>query len=161
MALKAPRRAADARRMKTQPSRPILFVLAATGSSLCAGCGVTPSEADARPSAVATAPAAGSATAPVAGPQKTLARMLALAEAGDWGAYVDDHYGEAHKFRSPADRDALVQRFEGKWGPRILEALRRAAAVTPTVAEGRATFVQDGEPLFELHDHDGRWMFHL
>ena len=33
-------------------------------------------------------------------PKDTVARLLELAEAGDWETYVNDYYGEAHKFRA-------------------------------------------------------------
>ena len=88
--------------------------------------------------------------------------MLELAEAGDWAAYVNGFYGEAHKFRSPADRDALVERFEQRLGHEGHGGAGACASgVTPTIAGGRATFVENGQPLFELHEHDGRWTFHL
>jgi hypothetical protein len=92
-----------------------------------------------------------------------LATMLELAEAGDWGAYVDGFYGEAHKFRGPEDRDALIARFEQKWGPVVVDALRKAATLEPTIeADGRASFEDDGQPVVELHRDDrGRWTFHL
>ncbi|MHC5004882.1 MAG: hypothetical protein ACYTJ0_17370, partial [Planctomycetota bacterium] len=125
------------------------------------GCGVAPSDAEAGTS-TRTAAADRPAVPPEQAAAATLAEMLQVAEAGDWGAYVDRFYGEAHKFRGPADRDALVQRFETRWGAPVTEALRRAVGATPTIMpDGRAAFVDGDETLFELHRHDGRWMFHL
>jgi len=124
------------------------------------GCGVSTSEAEAgtAPGTVADRPA----ISPEQAARATLERMLEVAEAGDWGTYVDEFYGEAHKFRGPADRDALVQRFEQKWGAKVTEALRRASGRTPTIgSDGRASFLDGDTPLFELHEHDGRWTFHL
>ena len=92
-----------------------------------------------------------------------LAAMLDLAEAGEWGAYVDDFYGETHKFGGPEDRDALVERFEKRWGVKVVEALRQATGLTPTIdANGRAVFATDDGPVYMLYRHDdGRWTFHL
>jgi hypothetical protein len=93
----------------------------------------------------------------------TVAAMLALAEEGRWAAYVDEYYGEAHKFDSPDDRIALVERFEQQWGTRAIEGLQQAASVAPVIdEEGRAVFTVDGRPVFVLYkSDDGRWTFHL
>ena len=37
-------------------------------------------------------------------PEDTVARLLQLAEAGEWEAYVDDYYGETYKFNDDGDR---------------------------------------------------------
>ena len=132
---------------------------------LLAGCGdATPQDEGGRRSQAQVAAAAD--VAPMTdeqGAAAALAAMLELAEAGDWGAYVDRYYGEAHKFGGPDDRDALVWRFEQRWGPRVVEALRQASSLTPTVGDdGRAIFSRDGQVVFVLHEHaDGRWTFHL
>lgn len=97
-------------------------------------------------------------------PSATVAAMLDLAEAGDWSTYVGEFYGEQHKFASDADREKLVLRFEQKWGLQVIEGLRQAATVTPTIedAVGRAVFAKDGQPVFMLYrSTDGRWTFHL
>ena len=93
----------------------------------------------------------------------TVQAMLALATQGEWEAYVDLYYGESHKFTSPADRTALVERFEQQWSTRVIDGLRQAGSVTPTIDdEGRAVFSVDGQPVFVLYKSDtGRWMFHL
>ncbi len=93
----------------------------------------------------------------------TVRAMLALAEDGEWDAYVDDYYGEAHKFDSPSDRKALVDRFEQQWGTRVIDGLRQAASVTPMIdEEGRAVFSVNGQSVFVLYRAaDGRWTFHL
>ncbi len=93
---------------------------------------------------------------------ETLGRMLDVATRGDWAAYVDDHYGEQHKFRSPADRDALVRRFEEKWGEQIVQALGRAATLPVQIDEDRAVFLNSDEAAFILYrSEDGGWKFHL
>jgi hypothetical protein len=96
------------------------------------------------------------------GPAATVKDMLALAEAGDWGAYVDDYYGEQHKFDSPADRDALVNRFRDQWGARVLPALKAASETEPRIEGNKAIFEKDGKTVFVLHrSPDGKWTFHL
>lgn len=93
---------------------------------------------------------------------ETIDEMLMLARAGDWASYVDRFYGETDKFTSPADRDALVARFQGPWSERVLTALERAAGVDPEIQGDQAVFNVDGEPAFVLHrDADERWTFHL
>ena len=68
-------------------------------------------------------------------PEATVARLLELAESGDWETYVDDFYGETHKFKGEGDRDALVSRFEGKWGPKAIESLRLVKNVKSALSE--------------------------
>ena len=102
------------------------------------------------------------AETPEAQASAVLAEMLAVAEKGDWGAYVDGFYGEQHKFGSPADRDALVKRFEAKWGEQVVEGLRRAAKTKPRIEGDMALFEENGQPVFVLHrTADGGWSFHL
>ena len=57
-------------------------------------------------------------------PTATLYSMLKAAEAGNWEKYVDEYYGEQHKFKSPSDRDKLVSRFREKWGSEIIAGLK-------------------------------------
>lgn len=52
-------------------------------------------------------------------PKDTVARLLELAEAGDWETYVNDYYGEAHKFRDEGDRTVLVSRFRDDWALQV------------------------------------------
>lgn len=88
--------------------------------------------------------------------------MLALAEKGDWGAYVDGFYGESHKFRSSADRDELVRRFEVKYAGRVLEALRGVVELPISIIDDHADFTDGDEVKVQLHrSEDGRWTFHL
>lgn len=91
----------------------------------------------------------------------TLSKMLAAATEGDWEAYVE-YYGEQDKFRSPADRDALVKRFKEKWGEKVVEGLSRAVEF-PVQIDGDKAMFQDGEnTLFILHRNEtGDWTFHL
>ncbi len=93
---------------------------------------------------------------------ETLSRMLDVATKGDWGAYVDQYYGEQHKFRSSNDRDALVARFEQKWGERIVPGLKSAVKL-PVQIEGDLAVFRDGEAaVFFLHRNEsGSWKFHL
>ncbi len=58
-------------------------------------------------------------------PTGTLSSMLEAAEDGDWEKYVDDYYGEQHKFKSSSDRDKLVSRFREKWGIQVIAGLKR------------------------------------
>ena len=91
-----------------------------------------------------------------------LSEMLAVAKAGDWGAYIDRFYGESEKLNSPADRDALIARFESKWGPKVVETLTSAVEAAPRIDGDQAIFEQDGQPVFVLHRNaSGEWTFHL
>ena len=93
---------------------------------------------------------------------ETVDDLLELARAGDWRTYVDRHYGEAHKFRSDADRDKLVHRFENQWGDRIIASLERVAPLTPAIEADKAIFRDGNDVLFVLYRaSDGKWKFHL
>lgn len=93
---------------------------------------------------------------------QTLQQMLQVAEKGDWGAYVDNHYGEQDRYRSPADRDVVVKRFEDKWGKKLLPILRRAAEIPVRIDGELAVFMDGEETIFFLHrGKDGGWTFHL
>ena len=96
-------------------------------------------------------------------PKKTLLKMLRAAESGDWETYVDDYYGEQHKFRSPADRDKLISRYREKWGKKVIPGLREASRVEPKLsADGNQAIFKIKEGDFILYkDKDGYWMFHL
>lgn len=93
---------------------------------------------------------------------QTLQAMFKLAQSGDWGEYVDRYYGETHKFGSDADRDALVRRFEERWGEKVVDGLERVVGSVPEISEGKAIFNVEGKPGFVLHRApDGSWKFHL
>ena len=93
---------------------------------------------------------------------ETLHRMLEVATKGDWEAYVDHHYGEQHKFRSPAERDALVRRFEDKWGEKLVQGLSHAATLPVRVEGNGAVFLDGDDKVFILHRGErGGWKFHL
>ncbi len=93
---------------------------------------------------------------------ETLNRMLEVATQDDWEAYVDHHYGEQHKFRSPADRDALVRRFEEKWGEKLVQGLSRAAKLPVQIDGDKAVFSDGDDTVFILHrSESGDWKFHL
>ena len=93
---------------------------------------------------------------------ETLNRMLEVARNGDWEAYVDDYYGEQHKFRSPADRDAMVQRFEENWGEKLVPGLSRAAKLPAQIEGDKAVFLEGDETVFILYrSENGGWKFHL
>ena len=93
---------------------------------------------------------------------ETLNRMLKVARKGNWEAYVDDYYGEQRKFRSPADRNALVQRFEEKWGETIVQGLSRAAELPVQIEADKAIFLDGEDTVFILHrSESGDWKFHL
>ena len=96
-------------------------------------------------------------------PADTVARLLELAEAGEWETYVDDHYGEVHKFRDEEDRAALVSRFREDWGVQVIEALRQVKSIEPRLtADGTEAVFELGDSRFTLYkDEEGHWKFHL
>ena len=96
-------------------------------------------------------------------PQETVARLLELAEAGDWETYVDDYYGEVHKFKDQGDRTALVSRFREDWSGQVIEALRQVQEIEPRLsADGAEAVFELGEGGFTLYkDGEGNWKFHL
>ncbi len=98
-----------------------------------------------------------------ASPKATLSAMLRAAEAGNWGKYVDDFYGEQHKFRSSADRDKLVLRFRNKWGSKVIPGLKEASKVKPTLSkDGSKSIFQLKKGQFILYKNkQGKWTFHL
>ncbi len=93
----------------------------------------------------------------------TLSAMLKAAEAGNWEKYVDDYYGEQHKFRSSKDRDSLVARFRQKWGSKVIHGLRKAAQVKPELSgDGTKAIFQLKQGKFILYKNEkGKWTFHL
>lgn len=130
------------------------FVFSAT---VVAGCG-GPDEAQREPGAVTLeSPRSDEEIA-----AETLNQMLEVATQGDWEAYVDDHYGEQEKFRSPADRDALVKRFEQKWAEKLVPELSRAAKLPVQIDGDQAVFLDSDHTVFILHRGEGGgWKFHL
>ena len=138
--------------MRTLKFTLLICVIVAAGA--CGECEEEPPVAEPAPPVDVSTPEESAATA--------LSAMLAVAEAGDWGVYVDRFYGEQEKFTSPADRDKLVARFEEKWGAKVTEALKVASGVLPRLEDGKAIFEVDGQVAFMLHgDGDGGWTFHL
>lgn len=94
--------------------------------------------------------------------RQTVRQMLELATKGDWGAFIDHHYGEQDRFRSRADRNRLVQRFEKEWGDVYLAQLRQAAGLPIQVTDDLALFIDHTECVLSLHrDSHGEWKFHL
>lgn len=134
------------------------FLIVTTVLAWTSGCGKTAPEADPNP-----APATSKTMSAEDQAANTVKAMLALAQKGEWGAYVDDYYGESQKFGSDADRNKLVERFEQKWGAKVVDALKQAATVAPVIDdEGKAVFNVDGQPAFVLYKtEDGKWKFHL
>jgi hypothetical protein len=93
---------------------------------------------------------------------QTIQEMLRVARADDWDNYVDRFYGETDKFRSPEDRQALVKRFEDRWGKQILPVLETASHLTPEIDADRAVFREGQDVVFVLYrGADGDWGFHL
>lgn len=125
--------------------------------------GCSPGNAEADPARSVDVSVVDAPASPEQAAIATVASMLELAEAGKWDSYVDQFYGETHKFRGPEDRATLITRFEERWGEKIVKALRRAATLTPTIdIDGRALFADTDEIVFMLYKHnDGRWTFHL
>ena len=91
--------------------------------------------------------------------------MMELARAGDWETYVDDFYGEAHKFEGNSDRrDALVAKFRDQWGDKLLSGFEPLEGKTAEIVDNgkKALFNVDGDNLFTLYlSDDGKWTFHL
>jgi len=138
--------------MRTLKFTLLICVIIATGA--CGECEESAPVAEPAPTVDVSTPEESAATA--------ISAMLAVAEAGDWGAYVDRFYGEKDKFTSDADRDQVVARFAEKWGAKVTEALKAAAGVTPRIEDGKAIFEVDGKPVFVLHEGPGgNWTFHL
>jgi hypothetical protein len=98
------------------------------------------------------------------GPSQTAANMLARAEAGNWTAYVDDYYGETHKFRNDRDRRQLIERFATKWGEQVVVLLGQVAEIKPKVSDDGSQAVfdfGDGRRFTLYLDADRHWKFHL
>ncbi len=96
-------------------------------------------------------------------PTATLSAMLEAAEAGNWEEYVDEYYGEQHKFKSPSDRDKLVSLFREQWGTQVITGLKEASQVKPELSEDgtQASFqLSDGEYIL-YQNEQGNWTFHL
>ncbi len=95
--------------------------------------------------------------------QETVARLLELAEAGEWETYVDDYYGEIYKFKDERDRTALVSRFREDWGVQVIKALRQVTEIAPRLsADGTEAVFELGDGEFTLYkDETGNWKFHL
>ncbi len=97
-------------------------------------------------------------------PEQTVARMLALAEAGNWSAYVDEFYGETKKFRDDRDRWQLIERFKSKWGEHALSVLREVSETEPEMSDDNSQaifFLGHGRQFTLYLDTDRRWKFHL
>ena len=98
-------------------------------------------------------------------PEQTLARLIALAKEGDWDAYVDDFYGESHKFEGIAERrQTVIDRFRDKWAATVIEGFESLDPGNAVISEDgkKAVFMKDGEPSFNLFlNDDGKWTFHL
>ncbi len=98
------------------------------------------------------------------GPKKTVIRMLALAEAGNWSAYVDDFYGETEKFRDDRDRWQLIERFEGKWGEHVVTVLRDVTRIEPQLSDDNDRAIFDlgrGRQFTQYLGTDRHWKFQL
>ena len=96
-------------------------------------------------------------------PEGTVARLLQLAEAGEWEVYVDDYYGEAYKFNDDGDRTSLVTRFREDWSEQVIDALRKAKDVSPQLSSDglEAVFEMEGGTFILYNDGNGGWKFHL
>ena len=96
-------------------------------------------------------------------PTATLSAMLESAEDGDWEKYVDEYYGEQHKFKSPSDRDKLVSRFRDKWGSQVIAGLKEASQVEPELSEDgtKAVFQLSNGEFILYKNEQGNWTFHL
>ena len=96
-------------------------------------------------------------------PTETLSAMLEVAEAGNWEKYIDEYYGEQHKFKSPSEREQVVSRFREKWGSKVIVGLKEASQVEPELSEdgNQARFkLREGEFILYKNEQ-GKWTFHL
>jgi hypothetical protein len=93
----------------------------------------------------------------------TLSAMIKAAQAGNWEKYIDEFYGEQHKFRSSADRDSLVSRFKNKWGSKVVPGLKEAAKVKPKLSKDgtKAIFKLKNGDFILYKNKQGQWTFHL
>jgi len=108
--------------------------------------------------------ATGQAQAAGEDPRVIVAKMLKLAETGNWEDYIDRYYGEAHKFRSKSDRAKLVERYETEWDGRVIEMLREVTRIEPQIVDNgrRAVFSSGDGRQFSLYkDKNGAWKYHL
>ena len=96
-------------------------------------------------------------------PTEILSAMLEAAEDGDWEQYVDEYYGEQHKFKSPSDRNKLVSRFRDKWGSQVIAGLKEASLVEPELSEDgtQARFQLSNGDFILYKNEQGNWTFHL
>ncbi len=96
-------------------------------------------------------------------PTETLSAMLELASEGNWEKYIDEYYGEQHKFKSPSDREQLVSRFREKWGSKVIVGLKEASQVEPELSqdENQARFKLSQGELILYKNEQGKWTFHL
>ncbi len=96
-------------------------------------------------------------------PEGTVARLLQLAEASEWEAYVNGYYGEAYKFDDDGDRTSLVTRFREDWSEQVIVALRKAKDVPPQPSSDglEAVFELEGGTFTLYNDGIGGWKFHL
>ena len=97
-------------------------------------------------------------------PEQTVARMLALAEAGNWSAYVDEFYGETEKLHDYNDRWQLIERFKSQWGEHAVSVLREVSGIEPEMSDDKSKavfFIERGRQFTLYLDTDRRWKFHL
>ncbi len=96
-------------------------------------------------------------------PTEILSAMLEAAEAGNWEKYVDEYYGEQHKFKSSSDREKLVSRFREKWGSEVIAGLKEASQVEPELSEDgtKARFQLSNGEFILYKNEQGNWTFHL
>ncbi len=96
-------------------------------------------------------------------PTGTLSAMLEAAEDGNWEKYVDEYYGEQHKFKSPSDRDKLVSTFREKWGSQVIAGLKEASQIEPELSEDgtQARFQLSNGEFILYKNEQGSWTFHL
>lgn len=92
-------------------------------------------------------------------PAAAMEGMVALAEAGEWEAYVTTYYGEQHKMDKPETQVPKIAAKLKKAGSTLLLALKDCIGKTPTLSEdGTRAEYPNGFPLYK---RDGRWGFHL
>ena len=96
------------------------YLLLLSAVTMTLGCPQASQPEAPSPSASPTSSGSGEETSSEEKAAATVAAMLKLAEAGAWDDYVDNYYGESHKFRSDEDRTKLVERFEQKRGTQVV-----------------------------------------
>jgi len=133
---------------------PLALAVLLLAGLLAGGCGDGKTSSTSQPPAADGPGAHGSDT-----PSAAVSGMLALAEAGNWEAYVTTYYGEQGKMTKPAEQIPQIAKRVRKIGPQLIEMLRACVDQKPRLnAHGTVATYPNGMKLYRDH---GTWGFHL